>query len=276
MPSHLAAALAVVFSALASAQTPALTPREIVRRSVEVDRTSLELARNYTYLMRQEERQLDGAGRIQSRESRTWDYTLLEGSPFRRLVAREDLPLPAKEQKLEEEKLHKSIEERSKETPEQRARRIADWDRSQQKRREPLRELPDAFDFRLAGEESMSGVPVYVIDATPHPGYRPVSASAAFLPKVRARFWIGKEDYHWVKVDMETLDTVALGAILVRLSKGSHLVIEQTRVNGEVWLPKSADLRFSARILLLKGLRREYLFTFSDYKKFQVNSRVVE
>jgi hypothetical protein len=274
--ARLATAVAATVSTIASAQTAAIPPREIVRLAVETDRKSQAAARNYTFLMRQEQRQFDTAGRTQSRESRTWDYTLVEGSPFRRLVSRDDRPLAEKEQKLEEEKLRKSIEERRRETPGERERRIADWERSQEKRREPLREIPDAFDFKLAGEEAINGVQVYVIDATPHPGYRPKSASAAFLPKVRARFWIAKNDYHWVKLDMETLDTVALGAILVRLAKGSHLMVEQTKVNNEVWLLKAVDLRITARILLVKGLRREYLFTFSDYKKFQVTSRVVE
>ncbi len=44
--------------------------------------------------------------------------TLLEGSPYRRLVARNDQPLSPKEQKKEEDKLRRSIEERRKETAE--------------------------------------------------------------------------------------------------------------------------------------------------------------
>ena len=65
-------------------------PREIVRRSVEIDRKNLEIARNYTYLERQEERELDGSGKVKSTEVQTSDVTLLEGSSYRRLVARND------------------------------------------------------------------------------------------------------------------------------------------------------------------------------------------
>ncbi len=63
-------------------------PREIVRRSVEIDRKNLEIARNYTYLERQEVRDLDGSGKVKNTEAQTTDVTLLEGSPYRRLVAR--------------------------------------------------------------------------------------------------------------------------------------------------------------------------------------------
>ena len=248
----------------------------MVRRSVEMFRQNAEMVRHYTYLMRQDERQLDSADRVTSRQIRTWDVTQLEGVPYSRLVSREDRPLTAKEQQLEEEKLRRSIEERRRETPEQRARRIADWERAQQKRHDPLHEVPDAFDFQLGGEESLHGMPVYVVDATPHPGYRPKGTGAAFLPKVRVRFWIVKDDYHWAKIHLETLDTVTFGGFLLRLAKGSHVEVEQTRVNNEVWLLKNVDLRLSARLLLLKSLRREYIFTFSNYKKFQADSRVVE
>ena len=74
---------------------------------------------------------------------------------------------------------------------------------------------------------------------------------------------------------METLDTISVGGILVRIGKGGHLVLEQTRINQEVWLPKSVSLQLSARLLLVKGLRKDIEMTYSDYKKFQAESRVV-
>ena len=60
--------------------------------------------------------------RVKNRSVVTYDVTLLEGSPYRRLVARNDQPLPPEEEKKEEEKLRRSIEERSKETPEEKKR----------------------------------------------------------------------------------------------------------------------------------------------------------
>jgi hypothetical protein len=46
-------------------------------------------------------------------------------------------------------------------------------------------------------------------------------------------------------------------------------------VSDGVWLPKQFSVTAAARILLLKGFNRELDFTFSDYKKFQVDSHVV-
>jgi hypothetical protein len=250
-------------------------PREIVRRSVELDRKNTEISRNYTYLERQDEREVDGSGKVKNVELRTYDVTKLEGSPYRRLVAINDKPLSPQDQKKEEEKLRKSIEDRKKETPEARERRIAEWYRKQEKQREPLRELPDAFDFRLLREEAMNGGETWVIDATPKPGYKPKAQYAFFLPKVKARFWIDKTDYQWAKVEMETLDTITVGGVLMRLAKGTHLTMEQARINNEVWLPKRIALTGSARLLLLKKLRGRMEFSYSEYKKFQADSRIV-
>jgi hypothetical protein len=250
--------------------------REIIRRAVDLDHKNAEIARNYTYLQRQETRQLDGSGRDKKPpDIRTYDITLLEGSPYRRLVARNDQPLSSQEKEAEQFKLKSSIELRRKETPEQKERRIAEWKRKQEKQREPLKELPDAFDFRLVGEASLNGGDTYVIDATPKPGYKPKSTSTIFFPKVKARFWIAKANYQWVKMDMETMDTITFGGILVRLAKGGHLVLEQTLVNNEVWLPKMVHLQASARLFLVKGYHTEIRYNFSDYKKFQAESRIV-
>jgi hypothetical protein len=250
-------------------------PVEIVRRATELDRRNMETSRSYTYLQRQEQRELDGSGRSKKVESTTFDVTVLEGSPYRRLVARDDHPLSAKEQRQEEAKLQKSIADRRRETKEQHDRRIAEWERKQEKQREPIREMLDAFNFTLSGEEAINGGQTWVIDALPKPGYRPRSQGTSFFPKVKFRVWVEKSDYHWVKLDMESLDTISFGGILVRMAKGSHLTIENARINNEVWLPKSAVLKGAIRIALVKMVRGEIIFSFSDYKKFQTESKIV-
>jgi hypothetical protein len=250
--------------------------REILRRSIELERKNQENWINYTYLERQLQRQFDSSDKLKSESIKTYDVTNQEGSPYRRLVARNDKPLSPEEQKAEEEKLQRSIEERRHETKEQRDRRVAEWRRRQEKQREPINELVDAFDLRIAGEENLNGRAAWIIDGTPHPGYKPKSVATSFLPKMKARFWISKADNHWIKMDAETLDTVTYGALLIRIAKGAHITLEQTQVPGDdVWLPKRIALKGAARILLVKSVRAEVDFTYSDYRKFQTESRVV-
>ena len=46
-----------------------------------------------------------------------------------------------------------------------------------------LKELPDAFTFKLAGEEAINGGDAYVIEGMPKPGYRPTNAHYIHLPQ---------------------------------------------------------------------------------------------
>jgi hypothetical protein len=248
--------------------------REIVRKALELDGQNSKLAQNYTFLQRQETRELDRSGKVKSRKIETWDITLLEGSPYRRLVARDDQPLSAEEQQREEERLHWNLEERRKETSEQKERRVAEWRRRQQRLREPFHELLDAFDFGPAVEEQLNGRLTYRIDASPKPGYKPKSSFAAFLPKVKLRLWIDARDSQGARLEIEATDAISFAGFLVRLEKGTRIDVDQIRVNDEIWLPKSVSVTAAARILLVKSLNREMQFTFSDYKKFQADSRV--
>jgi hypothetical protein len=249
---------------------------EIVRKAIQIDARNDQAARNYTFLQREERRNLDGSGQVKDRRIQTWDVTVLEGSPYRRLVARNDQPLTPEEQKHEQDKLLHSNEERRKETEAQRQRRIAEWEEKRAKQRDALKELPDAFDFRMVGEENRDGVAVWVIDGTPRKGFKGKSSMARSLfPKVNCRFWIAKRDYGWARLELETVDTVSLGLFMVRLAKGSRVLLEQKRVNDEVWLPSHMSVAASGRMFLVKGMKLDLQHDFSAYKKFQADSRIV-
>jgi hypothetical protein len=222
-------------------------------------------------------KELDGSGHVKEQKIETWDVTLLEGSPYRRLVARDDKPLPPDEQKKEEEKLRKSNEERSKETEEQRRQRIAETNRKRDERqREPMKELLEGFDFRLAGQETVDGHATWIVDAEPHPGFKGATAmSRAVFPKVHCRFWIDKDSYHAAKLEIDTRDTISLGLVLVRLAKGARVTVELAQVNNEVWLPKRVAVAAVVRVLLVKDMRVDMRIDYSGYKKFQADSHLV-
>jgi len=258
-------------SALAGAQDA----RAIVLRSLDLDSRNEKLARNYTFVQRNVAREFSSGGKPKKVRIETYDVTLLEGSPYGRLIARDDKPLPPAEEQKQQQKLRQSVEERRRETPEQRANRIAKWEKGRRESREPLLEIPDAFDLRIAGEELADGRPAWVIEAAPRPGYRGKTRISRLFPKFKGRLWIDKQDSVWVRTEAETLDTISFGLFLARLQKGMRLRFEQTHVNGEVWLPKRFDLSLSVRVALVKAARVNLEVAYSGYRKFQAESRVV-
>jgi|HubBroStandDraft_1064217.scaffolds.fasta_scaffold02728_1 hypothetical protein len=266
---------AVLLLAAACTLTAAQDPREIVRRSVQLMDHNLAIARNYTFLERSETRELDSDAHVKTRKILLYDVTILEGSPYRRLVGKDDHGLSPEEERTEQKKLQDSIAQRQKETPAERARRIAEWEKKRQREREPLDEVPDAFDFRIAGEAQIDGRDAWIVEGTPRPGYHARSTLAKLFPKFRGKLWIDKADYQWVKTEAEVTDNISWGLFVARLSKGARLDVQMTRVNDEVWLPKRIEAKASARVALVKKYRIEADTSFSNYRKFQVESHVV-
>ena len=248
--------------------------RDIIRRATEADQHNEELSRNYTFVQRVNKRTLNSDGSVKRTEIRTYDVTLSEGTPYRRLIAIDDKPLPPDRERTEQGKLQKSIEERRRESAQQRAKRIAQWEKDRQKDREFVNELLEAMDFRVTGEEVIAGRKTWVVSATPHPGYRPKSMETKFLVKMRGRTWIDETDYMAARIEAEAVDDISMGFFLAKVSKGSRFYIDQTRVNGEVWLPQRIAGQISARLLVVR-FRQSFDMTFKDFRKFQVESHIV-
>lgn len=249
--------------------------REIIRRAVAADERNWKVARNYGFSERVDARRLDPQGRLKSKDVTIYDVMLLDGSPYRRLVARDDHPLAPGEEKKEQEKLARSIAERREENAAQRARRLAEYQKRPEWQREAWSELPEAFDFRLAGEQVWDGNGRYVIEATPRQGYQPRSRTAKVFTHLQAKLWVDKQDYHLVKAEVEVVDTISVGLFLVRVAKGSRAALEQVLVNDEVWLPRQVRASVSARLGLLKVLHIEQDISYSKCRDFQTDSPII-
>lgn len=249
-------------------------PREIVRKSVEIDQRSWRKLADYTFLETVLVRRLDGKGQITKQESNTWDVLLLEGAQYRRKVARDGQPLPPKEAAAEDKRFERERAKRRNESEAERKKRLAAEQEDREKDRIFAREIPEAFDFELKGEELVEGEPVWVIAARPRAGFRPTAPRAGLLKNFAGTLWIEKRGYNWVRVEAEALSTVSLGWVLARLKPGTRFSARQTKV-GDIWAPGRAEFTLDARLALLKGLRANVQVERSQYRRFSSDSRII-
>lgn len=254
---------------------PTDDPREIVRRSIEIDHRTLELARSYTCQQREVINHLDKHGGVTSTEIKTFDINFYFGEEYARLVGENDKPLSADAQKKEDAKLEKFLAKYRDESPDDREKRLAKEKKQREEGRAFLRDVVNAYDFRLVGDEQVDGVDTYVIDATPRPDFKPTQPHAGMLKKIKGRLWIEKKDYNWVKVEAQALDTISFGFFLFRIHSGSRFVLEKTLVKNEVWLLKRLDIDGGARIALFKNENIRQEDVFSSYKKFVTSIKLV-
>lgn len=235
----------------------------------------MELARNYTCRQREVQKHLDSHGQVKSTDIKTWDITVLYGEPYSRLIEKNDKPLSAEDEKKEEEKLDKLISKRKNESEGERQKREAKQKKEREEGRAFLRDVANAYDFRIVGEEAVDGRPAWVLEATPKKDFHPTQPHADILPKLKGKLWIDKQEYNWVKAEAEAIDTISFGLFLARVHKGSHFSFEQTRLNNEVWLLHRFYVNASARLMLFKNLGLEQEDIFSNYKKFSSESKIL-
>jgi hypothetical protein len=254
---------------------PRTDPKEIVRRAMEMDQRNFELARNYTYQEHRVIKMLDKHGKEKHRQIETYDWTILYGEDYSRLIQKDDKPLKAKDERKEQEKVDDFIAKRKNETPQEHKKRLDKQEKERREDRAFALDVINAYDFRLAGEEQVSGRDVYVIDATPRKDFHPTQPHADILPKLKGKVWIDKKDYGWAKIQADTIDTISWGLFLVRIHKGSEVTLEQARVNDEIWLPSKLLVDGGARVGLLINANVDLESDYSQYKKFSAGSRIL-
>src|ERR1700730_14249925 len=248
--------------------------RQLLKRAEENDLENDKRQRDYTYAERVECHKLDDHGNVNKTE--TWTSEILEvyGEPVERLTSKDNQPLSAHEAKKEEDKIQKIIDKRKNESDSDRRKRMQKEEKSREEDRKFVLEIADAFTFRLAGAGVVGGRDAWVLEGNPRSDYQPKHKDAKMLSKFKGRVWIDKADMQWVKLDIAAIDTLSIGFVLARIHKGTRLVIEMTRVNDEVWLPKRVQLHFEARVALFKSYDDDVEQTYRDYKKFRTNSKM--
>jgi hypothetical protein len=190
-------------------------------------------------------------------------------------MERNGTPLKAAQQSKEQEKIDRATAKLERESPQERERRLADYEKEREKDREFLREIPDAFDFKLAGEERIDGRETWRIDATPKPGYRAKHGDAKAFSKIEGRIWIDQTESQWVRIEARTRATISWGWLVARLNPGATLSFEQTRVNDEVWLPKRMVVSGSGRLVGVKRISEQQEILWTNYRKFHVESKII-
>jgi hypothetical protein len=249
--------------------------RQLFRVVADKDIENEKRQRDYTYIDREVQNKLDGKGQTKSTEVKTYEILEIYGAQVERLIEKDDKPLDAKESRKEEEKIQKIIDKRQNESPEDRKKREEKAIKQREDGRKFVREVADAYDFKLVGTEQVGGRDAWVIDGEPRPGFEPHMKESKFLSKFHGRVWIDKGDLQLAKMDIEAIDTVSVGWVLARIHKGTRVTLEQTQVNDEVWLPRHVTYKVDARVALFKGFNLDGEQEYRDYKKFRTSSKIV-
>src|SRR5262249_29754072 len=171
----------------------------------------------------------------------------------------------------------KKAEDYAKRLASQPAKTAADqrreWEKDQRETARIVDDIYRVYDVRLLGRETVDGQDTIKFSLTARPNAQPQTREGGMMRHFAVTAWVSETDYELAKLEAEAIDTVpiALG-LLARVSKGSRLTFERRKVNGEVWLPARVSYMGSARVALVKTIRRGGSSEYSNYKKFTVGT----
>ena len=244
-----------------NSQNPSSVPdvRRILELSVAATQRHWRAWVLYSYLERDETRHLDRAGHVKSEEVDVSRAFLVDGVQFEQLVERNGRPPTAEEERKQNEEMEKL----KRLTPEQRAERLR---KEEEENTSLVAEVPNAFDFQLAGEEEVDGRPAWVLQAAPHPGYQGKGKYGKMFAKVAGKLWVDKQDFGWIKVDGYVIQPFSLGLFFARVLRGSHITMEQVHAGEGLWMPQHIEVRAAAKIFFIKSLVIDRNLTYSEYQ----------
>ena len=235
-------------------------PRELVRQSIRNGERSWARSFEYYCLKNDVDRELGSDGHVKSIDG---DLSQIIPTGYNTSF---DFPLKHDNEPVAADvraKAERDLARLRAESPAQKRRQF----QKLEAQRSYMKEVPDAFNFRIVGTDNLPTGPAWVLEATPRPGYQPQSRYAHMFPYMRGKLWIDKRDVQWVKADAVATDTVSFGFFIARLAKGSHIILQQTRLPDGDWVPGRIQARASARMFIFFLHNFEEDITYRDYHK---------
>jgi hypothetical protein len=257
----------ILFGWCAFGASAQISASEIVARSVANTKADWQAAPHYDFTERDVEIK-------HGRGVKTYRVMMIDGSPYNKLISVNGKLLGASQAAAEEKKLREEIASRQQEKPEDRAKRVGEYQEERRQDNALLQSMVHAMNFRLSGEATVDGRRCFVLEGTPRPEYRPTSRETKVLKGMRGTMWIDQQAYQWVKVRAEVFRPVAFGLFIAQVEPGTEFTLEQKPIAGGLWLPSHFSMRVKAEVLHLWSHDTNDDETYWDYQPASPNRLV--
>jgi hypothetical protein len=237
-----------------------------------------ELREHYTCRLIEFERKHDGDGRIKETETRTYEVTPLGEELVERLMSVNGKDLSASEREKEDKRVQKEVEgivkrREKKQQKEERARAKGEKE-EQDKAEVKIKDFLRISEITSVRREMFHGHEVIAFDFEPRKGFKPKSRAEDMVNKLAGTIWVDEDAQQVARLEARLTDSFKIGGgVLASIGASTAFSFEQEKVGDEVWLPSSMEANISARVLLLAKFNRSVERRYSDYKKYQIDSK---
>lgn len=266
LPFLLAATL--IFGEQTPAKPPAaLAPLPDIRSlmlQVQAHQRQLDKVReNYTFRNFVQTDDLDASGNVKKTETEVNEIFFVNSHPIERLVKKDGKDLTPEEQKKEQERVNKEVEKAAKLEP---GKSLEGGEIS----------ISRILDIMIASNPrrvSWNGRDTIAFDfvGDPHAQTHGIEEDAS--KKIAGTLWVDEKDLEVAHLAVHFDDNFRVGGGLVaNVQKGSSFEFDQAIVNNELWLPAGGEAHLQARVMLVKGYRRNVRFKNGDFQRFRTDA----
>ncbi len=266
--SGLVMSIAIFLLAIASCTLVAQTapsPHELVRKTVWNEVKSADDPSETKFMFRS--RKENGQG------SQTKLFVETRDATAGLVIAVNDKPLSAEQQRAEEERIERFVNDPS-ELRKKRKQEKEDADRTLQ----IVKALPDAFIFEPGGAETGTrsvgkpGDELIRLKFRPNPQYSPPTHVEQVLTGMQGIVLIDASLHRLAEIDGTLFKDVGFGwGILGHLDRGSHFLVTQGDVGNGHWDVTHMSLSFTGKVLLFRNLKIQSDEVFSDFRPVAQN-----
>jgi len=227
---------------------------------------------NYSYKQKSITREVDKNGQIRETDSETVQLSFYKGYRIRRQIEKDGKPLSMSDQAKEDKDVQKQVEDVEKKIAKTEARNVNGPPSEDDNRRVSIAEVLRASRLINPRRERFGGRDCVVFDFEPNPDFDMKSAKTAlkFFGKTAGVMWIDEQDKQVARVEAVLFDSYKVGGgVLAKINKGAAFTLDKERFNDEIWLPATAEINLSLRVLLVKGISVNQLIRSYDYHRFE-------
>ena len=250
------------FCSLMTLRASAINVQTIIQKSVAATEQDFKLAPQYNH--KEQDRTNEG--------SKTYQVTMIEGTPYQRLIAVNGKALSPQQAEEERKKQEQITAQRRAESAQQCQERIAKYEKERKRNHEMMEQLTRAFNFQLLGQGRAKEFTVYILKATPRPGYQPPNLETQVLLGMQGELWVDVKTYQWVKVTARVIHPVSIDGFLAEVEPGTQFELEKSPVDGGVWQVTHFAMKSQAKVLHLFNRASSEDDTYFDYRRAVENS----
>ena len=242
---------------------------------VEAHQKAAEAIRkDYIYHSVETQQERDGGGAVKKTQIREYDVFWISGVPVAKLTRKDGRDLTPEEQKKESERIDKDVakaqqrkdkgDEKGKETSPRGNDMIT------------VSRFLELGSFTNPRRVKLDGRDTILVDYAGNPKAKTRNRAEDVVRDLVGTIWIDEQDKVIRKTQGHFLNAFKIGAgLVVNIRKDTSFGLDQTKVNGEVWLPRQIQAQGAARAFLLFSFNGSVQVQMSDYRKFKATSTIL-